>query len=232
MGHVGPIDPRHFRNPVVMAAPSNSSTSVTLLGRLASSPSDQAAWGEFVDRYGKRVLQWARAWGLQDADVQEVSQQVLTRVFLQLPKFRYDPSGSFRGWLRTIVHHAAHDALAAAPRDAGAGGTESLRLLDNLEARSDLVRRIEREFDLELLEQATRDVRQRVEPATWRAYELTACEQRPPAEVAATLGMKVGAVYQAKSSVLRQLRDEIARFEARGSEPPGSNPDPPGEAWS
>jgi RNA polymerase sigma-70 factor (ECF subfamily) len=75
---------------------------------------------------------------------------------------------------------------------------------------------MEEEYDLELLEQASRIVRERVEPQTWKAYELTACERHTPSVVAGTLGMKVGTVYQAKSSILHQLRDEIARLESRG----------------
>jgi RNA polymerase sigma-70 factor (ECF subfamily) len=200
-----------------MSARNDSKTSVTLLGRLASRPADQAAWVEFVDRYGRRVLHWARAWGLQEADVQEVSQQVLTKVFVQLPKFDYDPSRSFRGWLKTVVQSAACDALAAVPKDAGTGGTDVHQAIDAVEARGDLARRIEEEYDVELLEQATRIVRQRVELRTWRAYELTACERRPPSEVAGTLGMKVGTVYQAKSSILQQLRNQIAELETNGS---------------
>jgi RNA polymerase sigma-70 factor (ECF subfamily) len=192
----------------------SSRTSITLIGRLAQSPADQAAWVEFLDRYGKRVFHWARAWGLQEADVQEVSQQVLTRVFLLLPKFVYDPSKSFRGWLRTIVSHAAQDALAAIPRHAGAGGTDTLRLLEDVAARTDLSQRLEEEYDLELLEHAQHSVRQRVETQTWKAYEMTTHDRQPPSEVAAALGMKIGAVYQAKSSVLGQLRDEITRLES------------------
>jgi RNA polymerase sigma-70 factor (ECF subfamily) len=141
----------------------------------------------------------------------------LTKVFVQLPKFVYDPSRSFRGWLKAVVQNAASDALAAVPKDAGTGGTDVHQAIDTGQARGDLVQRIEEEYDLELLEQATRIARQRVEPQTWTAYELTAGERRPPAEVADTLGMKVGTVYQAKSSILRQLRSEIARLETSGS---------------
>ena len=35
-----------------------SETSTTLLGRLALFPLDQAAWEEFVRRYGPSVLDW------------------------------------------------------------------------------------------------------------------------------------------------------------------------------
>ena len=33
-------------------------TSTTLLGRLRHAPADQAAWSEFVDRYGPKIYRW------------------------------------------------------------------------------------------------------------------------------------------------------------------------------
>ena len=96
-----------------MMGPDQSKTSATLLGRLAASPPDQAAWSDFVDRYGPRILKWCRAGGLQEADVLDVSQAVLTKLFVQMQRFDYEPSKSFRGWLRTIVRNVANDAFSA-----------------------------------------------------------------------------------------------------------------------
>jgi RNA polymerase sigma-70 factor (ECF subfamily) len=48
------------------------------------------------------------------------------------------------------------------------------------------------------------------EDRTWKAFWQVAVEGRPPAEVAAELGMTVGAVYIAKSRVLKRLRQEFA----------------------
>ena len=33
-------------------------TSLTLLGRLRRDPKDQAAWSDFIARYGPRILRW------------------------------------------------------------------------------------------------------------------------------------------------------------------------------
>ena len=82
-----------------MPAREESQTSLTLLGRLAASPPDQVAWNEFVDRYGPRIIGWCCAWRLQDADILDVSQAVLTKLSVQLKRFEYDPDGSFRRWL-------------------------------------------------------------------------------------------------------------------------------------
>jgi hypothetical protein len=56
-------------------------------------------------------------------------------------------------------------------------------------------------------------VRGRVEERTWSAYVETAERWRSPEEVANELGMKVGAVYQAKHSVQEGLKKEIAILE-------------------
>jgi len=197
-----------------MAAHDDSNTSLTLLARLACSPPDQAAWCEFVDRYGPRILQWCRAWRLQEADILDVSQAVLTKLLVQLGRFEYDPAGSFRNWLRTLVERATLDLLSARGRILGGRTEETVQILSNLEARDDLVRRLEEEFDLELLEAAAQVIRDRVAPKTWEAYNLTARQGCPAPEVAARLGMRVGSVYQAKSSVTHMLQEEVRKLEA------------------
>src|SRR5437762_7758750 len=79
---------------------SPSRTSPTLLGRLRTDPADQAAWGEFVARYGPKIYGWCRQWNLQETDAQDVTQNVLFRLLRRLQAFEYDPARSFRGWLR------------------------------------------------------------------------------------------------------------------------------------
>ena len=56
-------------------------------------------------------------------------------------------------------------------------------------------------------------VKDNVKEATWRAFWMTAVEDRSVDDVANTLGISVGAVYIARSRVLAQLRDEIKKWE-------------------
>jgi RNA polymerase sigma-70 factor (ECF subfamily) len=190
-----------------------SKTSSTLLGRLAMFPPDQEAWNEFVDRYGPRVLGWCSAWGLQEADALDVSQSVLATLSVRLRRFDYDRSRSFRGYLRTVVKRALGAAMPARAQHIASGGSAAWLRVTSAPARDDLVRRLEEEFDIELFEAATRLVRERVDPQTWHAYELTACEGRPTSEVASLLDMKVATVYQAKSRVMRMLQQEVRQLE-------------------
>jgi RNA polymerase sigma factor (sigma-70 family) len=196
-----------------MPALDASKTSSTLLHAVALVPMDQAAWSRFVDRYRPKIANWARHWGLQDADVEDVTQAVLAELAGRLRRFQYDPARSFRGFLKKLVRDAHLDALSARRRTVGGGG-ESLQLTAGLEARDDLVGRLEAEFDLELLEEAQRRVRERVEPQTWNAFFLTAVQGRPAPEAASALGMRVGTVYQAKSSIIAMLRDEVRKLDS------------------
>ena len=79
-----------------MAGRYDSETRVTLLGRLRRDPTNQAAWREFVDHYGRKVYGWCRAWGLQDADAKDVTQDVLVKLAAKMRDFAYDPARSFR----------------------------------------------------------------------------------------------------------------------------------------
>jgi len=194
-----------------------SRTSASLLARLRQAPADQAAWGEFVDRYGRKIYGWCRHWGLQEADAQDVTQDVLVRLAGKMRDFAYDPARSFRAWLKTLARHAVSDFCDARGRAAAAGGSQAVELLQTVEAREDLVRRLEDEFDREVLEEAVARVRVRVTPKTWQVFELTAHEGRSGAEVAEALGMTVAAVFVAKSRVQKLLQDEVRRLE--GGEP-------------
>ena len=84
-------------------------TRATLLARLRQDPSDQAGWDEFVEHYGRHIYRWCRQWKLQDADAEDVTQDVLVKLAQKLSAFTYDPSRSFRGWLKTVAHHAWRD---------------------------------------------------------------------------------------------------------------------------
>jgi RNA polymerase sigma-70 factor (ECF subfamily) len=202
-----------------------SATHVSLLLRLGHNPSDQAAWEEFVDRYGAKMHAWCRAWGLQEADAQDVTQAVLAKLASLLRRFSYDPSQSFRGWLRTLVNNACRDFIADRRRSIGAvatGAANEVELIQTVEARDDLARRLEAEFDLELLEEAQRRVRQRVAPRTWEAYRLTAIEGLSGAEAAGRLGMKIAAVFVSRSNTTKQLQCELKALESHaGASRPG-----------
>jgi RNA polymerase sigma-70 factor (ECF subfamily) len=199
-----------------MDPPSNLSTSASLLARLARPEIDQEAWAEFVRRYGPLLYRWCRHWHVQEADAQDVAQAVLTRLVAKLQAFHYDATRSFRAYLKALTGYAWRDLLEARRRaGAAAGGSAYLGLLETVEARDDLTRRLEAEFDRELLEEATLRVRARVAGPTWEAFRLTALEGLSGAEAAARLGMNVYTVFKAKNRVQKLLQAEVAQLGGR-----------------
>jgi len=194
-----------------------SETSATLLGRLRQRPVDDAAWGEFTDRYARKIYGWCRGWNLQEADAHDVTQIVLLKLAEKMQSFVYDPSLSFRAWLKTVTRHAWSDFWQSQGQDLAVGGSGAGQIFHSVEAREDLLQRLEGEFDRELLEEAISRVRTRVTPRTWKAYELTAVEGKSGAETAEMLGMKVATVFVAKSKVLKMLQDERENLEGTES---------------
>jgi RNA polymerase sigma-70 factor (ECF subfamily) len=197
-----------------MGSAEDSGTRVSLLGRLRRDPTNQAAWAEFVDHYGGKIYGWCRKWDLQEADAQDVTQNVLLKLAGKLRDFHYDPSRSFRAWLKTLTHHAWRDFLESRQRPGqGSGDSQVGRLLQSVEARADLLRHLEEEFDRELLEEAMLRVRLRVAPQTWQAFCLTALEGLSGAEAAGRIPMQVAQVFVAKRRVQKMLQDEVRKLQ-------------------
>jgi RNA polymerase sigma-70 factor (ECF subfamily) len=201
-----------------MRGETSQSTRVTLLHRLNQNPADQISWAEFVKLYGPAIRSWLTHWGLQEADAQDVTQNVLLRLTAKLPQFKYDPSRSFRGWLKTLTHHAWHDFVTeAGNRNRGSGDTKILEQLQSVAAREDLAARVEATFDKELLELAMARARERVAAKTWDAFVMTAINGTAPQEVADKLGVRVSQVYLAKHRVQKLVQEEIQAIEGPGS---------------
>jgi RNA polymerase sigma-70 factor (ECF subfamily) len=202
-----------------MGSDANSGTGSVLL-LVLSNPANPQFWAAFVDRYGPKIYGWCRQRGLQEADAQDVTQEVLTQLVQKLQVFTYAPhKGSFRAWLKTLTHHAWCDYLESRRRAGGdAKGPETQERLETLEAREDLLKALEESFDFELLEEAQARVRLRVTPRDWQIFEdLTVAGRSGPA-VAEKLKMSVSAVLMAKSRVQKKLREEIRRLEGTGPE--------------
>jgi RNA polymerase sigma-70 factor (ECF subfamily) len=192
----------------------DSGTRVTLLGRLRRDPTNQAAWEEFVEHYGRKIYVWCLKWNLQEADAQDVTQNVLLKLAGKMREFEYDPGRSFRAWLKTIARYACSDFMEErAHGGQGSGDSQVHRMLKSVEAREDLLKQLEEEFDHELLQEAMQRVRVRVAPQTWQAFQLTMLEGLSGADAAPRIPMQIAQVFVAKRRVQKMLKVEIARLE-------------------
>jgi RNA polymerase sigma-70 factor (ECF subfamily) len=179
------------------------------------SPANREAWDEFVLIYRPVIYRLARRRGLQDADAQDLSQQVLAAVAAAIGRWeKAGESVRFRHWLARVVRNAIVNALSRQPQDRAAGGSTVQELLqEQAEVNGQATAEIELEYRRELYLRAARLVRGDVEPETWRAFELTVIEDRSIEDAAAELDRPVGTIYAARSRIMRRLREAVRELE-------------------
>ena len=181
-------------------------------------PADQAAWMEFVEIYQPVILRLARQKGMQAADAEDIAQEILVAVAKAVEQREHDTKrAKFRTWLHRVANNAILNALSRGKPDRGAGGPSLQTELIHKEARdgpdSDLLRL---EYRREVFRWAARQVRKEFRQETWDAFWLTAVEGRSVADVAKELGKDTGAIYAARSRVVRRIRKKTIEYE-RGS---------------
>lgn len=188
-------------------------TSITLLGKLRAQPADDGAWQDFIRRYRPRIHAQCLALMLQPADAEDVTQAVLLKLLAKMPEFHYDPSRSFRAWLKTVTRHAVADLLAERKGERGSGDSAVVRLLDNVQARECLAQQVEAAYDQELLDEALRRVQAQVADQHWQVFRRTALEGLSGAAAGQQLGLSAATVYMIKSRVQKLVREEVERLE-------------------
>lgn len=186
-------------------------TRPSLLIRLRDSR-DQRAWTEFLEIYEPLIARLVRRRGIQEADVGEVTQEVLLAVASSIHRWESNPErGSFRGWLVTITRNLVVNFLIRQSRHPrGSGDSQFKRWLEDQPAPEGEMSAL---FDLERKRQTFRwasdQIRNEFREATWRAFWMTAVEDRDIAEVARELGVTAGVVYVSRSRVMKRLRETV-----------------------
>jgi len=191
---------------------------------------DTTAWQRFLKQYEPIIVRWCLRSGLQRADAQDVTQNVLVKLAQALPHFQYNSSKRFRNWLATIFRNALRDwwrRRAARPGDVATGDSAARAALEQftdpaaVDADS-FAEELDTQLRPALLEtqEIAERVRKRVEPHTWRAFWMTAIDGEPGPVVARRLRMKVAHVYVAKGRVIKLLHEERDGRERSGDTTP------------
>jgi RNA polymerase sigma-70 factor (ECF subfamily) len=180
---------------------------------------DQDGWQEFVALYRPIIYRLARKRGLQDADAQDLAQQVLVSIAGAIERWHpHDETIRFRHWLRRVTANAISNAMTRRPRDLAAGGTSIQDVLERQDERNrDLSREIELEHRRELFLRAASAVKSEVSADTWQVFQLTVIEECPIEKAALRLSKSVGAAYAARGRVMNRLRRIVNEMEQRES---------------
>lgn len=180
---------------------------------------DDSAWQEFVTMYRPIIYRIARKRGLQDADAQDLAQQVMVSISGAIERWeKKDESIRFRHWLRRIAKNAITNVLTRAPRDLSAGGTSIQSFLEGrVENRDELSQEIAFERRREMYCRAAFKVKSEVAADTWEIFELAVVNGKQIDEVAAQLNKSVGAAYAARGRVMARLRRLVEEMDKNES---------------
>jgi RNA polymerase sigma-70 factor (ECF subfamily) len=191
---------------------SSPSIAPSLLVRLKLQEPD--AWRRLTALYGPVVYGWCRRAGLGAEDAADVGQEVFQQVARRLADFRRDrASDTFRGWLWTIAQNKIRDYFRrAAGKPKATGGTAGLlRLAEIADEVSLSAPSADPRFGT-VYRRALELIRSQFEERTWQAFWRVTVEGQTAVDAGKAIGMSAGAVYVAKSRVLRRLRQEFAEL--------------------
>ena len=188
---------------------SNPETRPSLILRLRN-PDDLLAWQEFVEVYQPLICSLAVRRGLQKADADDVSQEVLTNVARHIDKWTSDGKAtSFRRWLATITRNETFLLFRKRARQPELGLDSQIGQVAN-EVQED---EFELEHERQLFAWAARQVQGRFQANTWQAFWLTAVDGCKAADISTKLGMSVAQVYVARSRVMTALKGAVENSE-------------------
>lgn len=205
--------PREMLDPSVPTPPPDSRrTSRSLLQRARDRQPE--AWERLVGLYAPLVRHWCRRGGVAPQDVDDVIQEVFARAAISLDSFRHSaPTDTFRGWLRTVTRHRVLEHYRRQRRQVvAAGGSEALGIILNqpdLQAEPDAG---ERDLHGEMYRASLEFVRGEFEPRTWQMFWRSVVDGLPTGAVAAELDVSAGAGRQARSRILRRIREEVGEL--------------------
>lgn len=183
-----------------------SETRESLLNAIRD-PCDHVAWDRFAEIYRPMVFRLARRLGLQDADAEDVTQQVMVIIAAKIGQFEKDASkGRFRDWLAAVAKNAIRNALTRRPRDIAIGGDGALPSEQIAVSDDSLSKQVEEEYMRSVFRVSAAEIKDEFAESTWAAFWMTCVEGQPVKDAAQKLGLTAGAVYAARSRVMRRLK--------------------------
>ena len=179
--------------------------------------SDSDAWYQFIEIYRPIIYRMACKRGLQDADAQDLAQQVLLSVSQSIGKWEKnkDESIRFRHWLRKVARNAILKVLTRKAKDCAAGGTGINNALEaQPQDEEQAYRELEAEHKREVFFQATNILKNELSNEAWQIFQLAVVEGMSPESVAAQVNKSVVAVYAARARAIKRVRNIVRNLES------------------
>ena len=186
-----------------------SPTSVSLLDRLKAARPDASDWSRLQGIYLPLIGRWlARVPGVGN-EADDLAQEVFVVVIREIPRFQRQREGSFRAWLRQVTVNKVRTHRRRRNRHPAVSLDPAEGFLDNLaDPSGDLAREWDMDHDRHVFQKLLTVVQPDFGETTWEAFRRFAIDGVSAATVAEEMGVSVNSVIQAKSRILKRLREE------------------------
>lgn len=170
-----------------------------------------AAWEEFVAIYEPTIYRLLRSSGLQDADANDLTQEILIKVNQQVQRWgEVDRHGSFRGWLKSVARNLFVSWQRQKMRQPWNHSTIDPQFLnEDLPLQESETAEFDNEAERLLCRFALKRVQGEVHVSTWNAFHRVVFEEQSIEQTAESLQMTAGAVRVAKCRVQARLKKII-----------------------
>jgi RNA polymerase sigma factor (sigma-70 family) len=179
--------------------------------------SNHLAWVGFQRKYDPLLRDCCKNLRLDEKTAGEICQLTWIEVARRIESFVYDPTKSFRGWLRVVCLNKARDYRKKAkihavfpleerdePHHAGPfPNISEVVTIDDDRDEDPAIGLLWRRA-----EAVQAAVRARVQPQTWEAFWLLAVSDWDLEETVRALGISHASAYKAKQRVMRHLKEE------------------------
>ncbi len=174
-------------------------------------PADAAAWSAFLAIYRPVVYRLARSRGLQDADADDLAQQVFVSIARAVENWQPAADGPpFRAWLYRIAHNEILKAVTRRKPDAAVGSSTVQEMLNAVPVREDdAIAVLTLETRREAFRWAAEQVRPEFTAASWAMFWQSTVEEQAVEVVAKNHGRTKGAVYLARYRVTKRLKEKL-----------------------
>ncbi|MCG6158262.1 RNA polymerase sigma factor [Rubinisphaera margarita] len=178
-------------------------TSLSMLGDLAEG--SESAWSRFERRYRAWLMTHCQRSGLSEADADDVTQEVMFKIFQAIGDFDRQRNGSFRKWMLIVTRSRIADLFRKSKRNREEPCSESF--VENAAAAANLEDQID-EPSVEALEEFERKMALLRSQFSDRDIEILIeylGKDRLADDIAAEHGVSANAVYLVKSRVVKRI---------------------------
>ena len=185
----------------------NQNTRLTLLEKVRDRH-DEQSWEDFVETYRPFIYSICRKMNVEHYVSEELTQDIMLKLWEKLPEFQYEKNGRFRAWLCTVTGNQVKNFFRSHQRRE----ERNKKYFDNNISEPEIEAITEESWKKYAVLRAMENIRPLFSDKVIKIFELLQEGKKRP-EVAEIMQVSPNQVSVYKERVLRRLVAEIRRID-------------------